>query len=166
MAALRVRSARQVKFPMFDIGFTEIVVIGVVALIVVGPERLPRVARTAGALLGRLQRYVSDVKADINREIQLDELKKMQEEMVAKMREVEHAANKDVQQIQEIAQQTEQTVRATVLDARAAATGAEPTLSAAAAEQTAGAVPPGHTVAAPALGIRYPNTVSVADSEQ
>jgi len=64
---------------MFDIGFTELMVIGVVALIVIGPERLPRVARTAGALLGRLQRYVADVKADINREVELDELRNMKE---------------------------------------------------------------------------------------
>ena len=64
---------------MFDIGFSELMVIGVVALIVIGPERLPRVARTLGHLAGRLQRYVSDVKADINREMELDELKKMRE---------------------------------------------------------------------------------------
>jgi sec-independent protein translocase protein TatB len=64
---------------MFDIGFTELLVIGVVALIVIGPERLPRVARTAGHLVGRLQRYVADVKADINREIELDELRKMRQ---------------------------------------------------------------------------------------
>jgi len=64
---------------MFDIGFTELLVIGVVALIVIGPERLPRVARTVGHLMGRLQRYVSDVKADINREIELEELKKMRQ---------------------------------------------------------------------------------------
>ncbi len=64
---------------MFDIGFTELLVIGVVALIVIGPERLPRVARTVGHLVGRLQRYVSDVKADINREIELEELKKMRQ---------------------------------------------------------------------------------------
>lgn len=64
---------------MFDIGFTELLVIGVVALLVIGPERLPRVARTAGHLVGRLQRYVSDVKADINREIELEELKKMRQ---------------------------------------------------------------------------------------
>jgi sec-independent protein translocase protein TatB len=62
---------------MFDIGFSEMMVIGVVALLVIGPERLPRVARTIGALMGRAQRYVADVKADINREIELDELKKL-----------------------------------------------------------------------------------------
>ena len=50
----------------------------VVALLVIGPERLPKVARTAGHLLGRLQRYVNDVKSDINREMQLEELKKLQ----------------------------------------------------------------------------------------
>lgn len=61
---------------MFDIGFTELVVIGIVALIVIGPERLPKVARTAGHLYGRMQRYVSTVKADISQEIQLDELRR------------------------------------------------------------------------------------------
>ena len=64
---------------MFDIGFSELLVIGVVALIVIGPERLPRVARTIGHLLGRLQRYVADVKADIHREMELEELRKMRE---------------------------------------------------------------------------------------
>jgi sec-independent protein translocase protein TatB len=66
---------------MFDIGFTELLVIGVVALIVIGPEKLPRMARTVGHLAGRLQRYVADVKADINREIELDELRKMRDSM-------------------------------------------------------------------------------------
>ena len=66
---------------MFDIGFSEMIVIAVIALIVLGPEKLPRVARTAGHLLGRMQRYVNDVKADINREIELDELRKLQKEM-------------------------------------------------------------------------------------
>jgi sec-independent protein translocase protein TatB len=64
---------------MFDVGFSELVVIGLVALIVIGPERLPRVARTIGHLAGRLQRYVADVKADINREVELDELRKMKD---------------------------------------------------------------------------------------
>jgi sec-independent protein translocase protein TatB len=66
---------------MFDIGFSELLVIGVVALIVIGPEKLPRMARTVGHLAGRLQRYVSDVKADINREIELEELRKMRDSM-------------------------------------------------------------------------------------
>jgi len=66
---------------MFDIGFSELMVIGVVALIVIGPEKLPRLARTLGHLAGKLQRYVSDVKADINREIELEDLKKMRDSM-------------------------------------------------------------------------------------
>lgn len=61
---------------MFDVGFSELLVIGVVALIVIGPERLPKVARTAGLLLGRMQRYIAAVKSDISQEIQLDELRK------------------------------------------------------------------------------------------
>ena len=65
---------------MFDIGFTEILMIGVVALIVIGPERLPKVARTVGHLYGRMQRYVSDVKSDISREIDIDELKRAGQE--------------------------------------------------------------------------------------
>ena len=66
---------------MFDIGFSELLVIGVVALIVIGPQKLPRVARTVGILMGRLQRYVSDVKADINREVELEELRNMRDSM-------------------------------------------------------------------------------------
>ncbi|MBA3776052.1 MAG: twin-arginine translocase subunit TatB [Betaproteobacteria bacterium] len=66
---------------MFDIGFSELVVIAVVALIVIGPERLPKAARTMGHLFGRLQRYVSDVKADISREMELDELRKLQQQV-------------------------------------------------------------------------------------
>ena len=74
---------------MFDIGFSEFLVIGVVALIVIGPERLPKVARTVGHLLGRAQRYVNDVKSDINREMQLDELKKLQAQMTESARQLE-----------------------------------------------------------------------------
>ena len=76
---------------MLDIGFSELVVIGVVALIVIGPERLPRVARTAGHLLGRFQRYVAEVKADINREMELAELKKLQSSVEDAARSIEHS---------------------------------------------------------------------------
>jgi len=77
---------------MFDVSFTELVVIALVALVVIGPERLPRVARTAGILLGRMQRYVNDVKADINREIQLDELKQLQQQLAEQARAMETSA--------------------------------------------------------------------------
>lgn len=66
---------------MFDVAFSEVVVIGIVALIVIGPEKLPKVARTLGLLAGRVQRYVSDVKSDLEREMQFEDLQKLQEEI-------------------------------------------------------------------------------------
>ncbi len=66
---------------MFDVSFTELLLIGVVALVVIGPERLPKVARTVGHLLGRAQRYVTDVKRDIQREIDIDEMTKLKKQM-------------------------------------------------------------------------------------
>jgi sec-independent protein translocase protein TatB len=80
---------------MFDIGFSELMVIGVVALLVIGPEKLPKVARTLGHLLGRAQRYVNDVKSDINREMQLDELKKLQSQVTESARSLENSVRKE-----------------------------------------------------------------------
>ena len=85
---------------MFDVGFSELMVIAVVALIVIGPERLPRVARTMGHLFGRLQRYVNDVKADINREIELEELRKFKTEFEDAARSVESGVNTTVSSVQ------------------------------------------------------------------
>jgi len=73
-------------------------VIGVVALVVIGPERLPRVARTAGHLLGRFQRYVSDVKADINREIELSELKGIKSSVEDAARSIENTVKTEMEQ--------------------------------------------------------------------
>ena len=81
---------------MFDIGFSEIVVIAVVALIVIGPERLPKVARTLGHLFGRMQRYVNDVKADISREMELDELRKLQATVQDAAHAIEQSVNKEI----------------------------------------------------------------------
>ncbi len=78
---------------MFDVAFSEIVVIAVVALIVIGPERLPKVARTLGHMFGRLQRYVNEVKADISREMELDELRKLQSEVQSAARELESSVS-------------------------------------------------------------------------
>ena len=74
---------------MIDFGFDKIALIGAVALIVIGPERLPRVARTVGHLIGKAQRYVADVKAEVNRSMELDELKKMKESVETAARDVE-----------------------------------------------------------------------------
>ena len=85
---------------MFDIGFSEMIVIAVIALIVLGPEKLPRVARTAGHLLGRMQRYVNDVKADINREIELDELRKLQKEMQNTASSIEQTVKGEISSVE------------------------------------------------------------------
>lgn len=95
---------------MFDIGFSELIVIAIVALVVIGPERLPKVARTAGHLLGRLQRYVSDVKSDINREMQLDELKKLQADVQESARNIERSVSTEMQSAQQSLNQTAQGV--------------------------------------------------------
>ena len=100
---------------MFDIGFSELLVIGIVALVVIGPERLPKVARTAGHLFGRLQRYVAGVKADISREMELDELRKFKNEMETTARSVESSIQQEVslaeQEIKAIEKETEQSVQ-------------------------------------------------------
>lgn len=73
---------------MFDIGFSEMVIVAVVGLIVLGPERLPKVARQAGQWLGKLQRYVADVKSDINRQMELEDLRRLQTEVTGAAREL------------------------------------------------------------------------------
>ena len=99
---------------MFDIGFSELMIIAVVALIVIGPERLPKVARTLGHLFGRMQRYVNDVKADISREMELDELKKLQASMQDAARSFEQSVTREVNtaesELQKIAQQANPTL--------------------------------------------------------
>ncbi len=85
---------------MFDVGFSELMVIAVVALIVIGPERLPRVARTMGHLFGRLQRYVNDVKADINREMELEELRKFKSTFEDAARGFENSVNTTVSSVE------------------------------------------------------------------
>ncbi len=76
---------------MIDIGLSKMALIGAVALIVIGPEKLPRVARTVGTLLGKAQRYVSDVKAEVNRSMELDELRKMKDTVEGAARDVEQS---------------------------------------------------------------------------
>ena len=83
---------------MFDLDFSKIAVVSAVALVVIGPERLPSVARTLGTMMGKAKRYVSDVKAEVNRTMELEELKKMKESMENAARDVEqsvHTASAD-----------------------------------------------------------------------
>ena len=78
---------------MIDIGLSKMALIGVVALVVIGPEKLPRVARTVGTLLGKAQRYVADVKSEVNSSMELDELKKMKETVENAARDVEQSVH-------------------------------------------------------------------------
>jgi len=81
---------------MIDFGFDKIALIGAVALIVIGPEKLPRVARTVGHMLGKAQRYVADVKAEVNRSIELEELQKMKSQFETAARDVEQSVRTEV----------------------------------------------------------------------
>jgi len=84
---------------MFDFSFTELMVVGAVALIVIGPEKLPKVARTIGHLVGRMQRYVTDVKSDINREMEFEELRRLRKEMNEAASAVESSARQHASDI-------------------------------------------------------------------
>ena len=83
---------------MIDFGFDKLALIGAVALIVIGPEKLPRVARTVGHFIGKAQRYVADVKAEVNRSIELEELQKMKSQFETAARDVSQSVQQEVQQ--------------------------------------------------------------------
>jgi sec-independent protein translocase protein TatB len=83
---------------MLDLGLTKMAVIGVVSLVVLGPERLPGVARTAGALFGRAQRYINDVKDEVTREIELKELQQVKNEFVAAVTNVENGIHENLRE--------------------------------------------------------------------
>jgi sec-independent protein translocase protein TatB len=96
---------------MFDIGFTELLLIAVVALVVLGPERLPKAARTLGHLFGRLQRYVNEVKADINREMELEELRKLQQTVQSAARDLETSMTNVAREVESGVRSVESGVR-------------------------------------------------------
>ena len=108
---------------MFNLGVTEMMMIAIVGLIVIGPERLPRVARTLGHLFGRMQRYVSDIKDDISREVELDELRKLQSSMKEAAQEIEESVSKQVNLIEDEVQQAESETRKSVEEALEPAAG-------------------------------------------
>jgi sec-independent protein translocase protein TatB len=120
---------------MFGIGFSELMLIGLVALIVVGPERLPKLARTAGAWLGRLNRYVSQVKSEIHRELELDELRKAQQSVKESVQKYEIMTEEAISQAGKEATEIGKTVAGvakeaeTTLAATPQAHAAHPTVS-------------------------------------
>lgn len=83
---------------MFDVAFSELLVIAVIALVIIGPEKLPRVARTLGMISGRLRRYVTTIKADIEREMQMEELQKMQQDLRRSTHQIQSELNLDTLQ--------------------------------------------------------------------
>ncbi len=111
---------------MFDIGFSELLVIAVVALLVIGPERLPKVARTAGHMFGRLQRYVNDVKADIQREMELDELRKLRSQFEDAARSVQDSVQEVDKEVRAVGDDLNAAVAGSSADVPAAAPGALP----------------------------------------
>jgi sec-independent protein translocase protein TatB len=107
---------------MFDIGFSELLIIAVVALLVIGPERLPKVARTAGHMFGRLQRYVNDVKADIQREMELDELRKLRSQFEDAARSVQDSVNEVDREVRAVGDDLNQAVASAAGEPPAAGT--------------------------------------------
>jgi len=83
---------------MIDLGVSKLALIAVVALVVVGPERLPKVARMAGNLFGRAQRYMADVKSEVSRQMEVEEFKKFREETATTLKEVENSIGSTVQE--------------------------------------------------------------------
>ena len=129
---------------MFDIGFSEIVVIAVVALVVLGPEKLPKTARTLGHLFGRLQRYVNEVKADIKREIDLEELHKLQQSVQTAARDFETSMTSATQSVEQSVRSVE-----SELNSAAGAAGTEAPASASSSAAVAPRSSPAATDEAP-----------------
>jgi sec-independent protein translocase protein TatB len=149
----RVDAARTLDAPflMFDVAFSEIVVIAVVALIVIGPERLPKVARTLGHMFGRLQRYVNEVKADINREIELDELRKLQNQVQTAAHDFERSVTQAARDVETGVRSVEFELNAGAASERTHAPAGAPTgeASATPAQPASSAVPAPATEEAP-----------------
>ena len=97
---------------MFDIAFSELLLIGLVALVVIGPERLPKVARTVGTWLGRLNRYVAQVKQDIDRDMELEELRKLQQQMKDSAQKYEILAQETAQDVKKEVSQVDKVMQA------------------------------------------------------
>ena len=149
---------------MFDVGFSEIVVIAVVALIVIGPERLPKVARTLGHMFGRLQRYVNEVKADINREMELDELRKLKTEVQSAARDIEQSMTSAVHEVETGMRSVEAQLNAA--EAANATPGATDVAAPASAAATAATAAPPASAGAPAGSGETPRQAALPGFER
>ena len=102
---------------MIDLGLDKMALIGIVALVVIGPEKLPRVARTVGTLLGKAQRYVNDVKAEVNRSMELEELRKMKDTVETAARDVESSVSSAASDFEKQWQDATSTAQGALVDA-------------------------------------------------
>ncbi len=149
---------------MFDIGFTELMVIAIVALVVIGPEKLPKVARTVGAYIGRLQRYVNDVKADINRELELDELRKFKQTVEDTARGFESSVQAEANSAEAEANKLTQAVSEPLanLDAAASTVPGSPSPEAMPPLEPSPAAVPANAAATPPVATASPAAVDEA----
>ncbi len=123
---------------MFDFGFSKLLLLGIVALVVIGPERLPKVARTMGHLYGRLQRYVTQVKSDINREMEAADLGKMKTEFESAARSFQSEVESSVQSVNNDVRETQASIeRALDVHTPATSEAAAPATEPAAAPEAA-----------------------------
>jgi sec-independent protein translocase protein TatB len=111
---------------MLDFGFDKIALIGAVALIVIGPEKLPRVARTVGALIGKAQRYVADVKAEVNRSIELEELQKMEKQFETAATDIQSSVQQEVSEASQAFESSWSSATAGLTDGATPMTPVEP----------------------------------------
>ncbi|CDM22564.1 Twin-arginine translocation protein TatB [Castellaniella defragrans 65Phen] len=132
---------------MFDVSFSELMLIGVIALIVIGPERLPKVARTVGHLLGRAQRYVNEVKSDIQKEMDLKEIGDIKHQMEDAARSVQSSMTSSVDELRAAVTQPSQALKDTLDQARQALD----TRPASADAPASGAAPAEPAASAPAI---------------
>lgn len=105
---------------MFDISFTELMLVGVIALIVIGPERLPKVARTIGHLLGRAQKYVNEVKSDIQSEMDLKEIGDIKKQMEDAAQSVKSSMSSSVDEIKSVVNEPAASIKDSLDEAKAA----------------------------------------------
>ncbi|NYT83345.1 twin-arginine translocase subunit TatB [Alcaligenaceae bacterium] len=163
---------------MFDVSFSELMLIGVIALIVIGPERLPKVARTIGHLVGRAQRYVSDVKSDIQREMDLDELNNLKGQMEeaaksvkSSMQEASDSLRQPLSEAEQALKEASASVESLVDSARAEVNGPEtttaPAIEPAKPAATPTPIPAGDAAAAPSAGADIePSGTARADNKE
>ena len=114
---------------MFDVGFSELFVIAVVALVVIGPERMPGAARTAGALFGRARRYINALKADIQNEVDLEEFNRIKSTFYDAAKSIEHSASQVKEELDATAELLNESIAAQS-EAPAAATVETPNVPA------------------------------------